>query len=121
MGHGIVNTFNLDGRQLRRFAQHGQLNAPWGIVQTSESFGELGGSLWIGNFGNGRINAYAPTTGEFAGKVRTSDGKAIQIDRLWAIRFGNGGNGGSVNTVYFTAGPNGELDGLFGSLDPRQE
>jgi uncharacterized protein (TIGR03118 family) len=118
-GHGIVNTFDLDGNQLRRFAQHGQLNAPWGIVQTPDSFGELGGSLWIGNFGDGRINAYTPGTGEFVDKVRTSEGKAVTIDRLWAIRFGNGGNGGSMNTLYFTAGPNGERDGLFGSLDPR--
>jgi hypothetical protein len=33
-------------------------------------------------------------------------------------RFGNGGNGGDPNTLYFTAGPNGESDGLFGSLTP---
>ena len=117
-GHGIINTFDLDGSQLRRFAQHGQLNAPWGIVQTPDSFGELGGSLWIGNFGDGRINAYATQTGQFINKVRTSEGKAVTIDRLWAIRFGNGGNGGSVDTLYFTAGPNGEQDGLFGSLSP---
>jgi uncharacterized protein (TIGR03118 family) len=117
-GHGIVNTFNLDGSQLRRFAQHGQLNAPWGVVQTPERFGELGGLLWIGNFGDGRINAYDPATGEFVNKVRNSEGKAITIDRLWAIQFGNGGNGGSTNTLYFTAGPNEERDGLFGSLDP---
>jgi uncharacterized protein (TIGR03118 family) len=118
-GHGIVNAFNLDGNQFRRFALHGQLNAPWGIVQTPEGFGELGGSLWIGNFGDGRINAYDLRTGEFVNKVRTSDGKAVMIDRLWAIHFGNGGNGGSMNTLYFTAGPNDERDGLFGSLDPQ--
>ena len=51
-------------------------------------------------------------------KVCDSEGKAITIDRLWAIRFGNGGNGGEVDTLYFTAGPNGETDGLFGSLHP---
>ncbi len=119
-GHGIVNTFDVDGNQLRRFAQHGQLNAPWGIVQTPDSFGGLGGSLWIGNFGDGRINAYSTNTGEYIGSVRTAEGKPIVIDRLWSIRFGNGGNGGLVNTLYFTAGPNGESDGLFGSLDPQQ-
>ena len=118
-GHGIVNTFQLDGSGPKRFAQHGQLNAPWGIVAPPSSFGELGGTLWIGNFGDGRINAYDPTTGAFVNKVRTSDGRAIVIDGLWSIRFGNGGNGGSVNTLYFTAGPNGESDGLFGSLDPQ--
>ena len=117
-GHGIVNTFQLDGSQPQRFAQHGQLNAPWGIVLTPNGFGELGGTLWIGNFGDGRINAYNPSTGAFVNKVRTPDGRAIVIDGLWSIRFGNGGNGGAVDTLYFTAGPNGELDGLFGSLDP---
>jgi uncharacterized protein (TIGR03118 family) len=117
-GHGIINTFNLDGTQLRRFAQHGQLNAPWAIAQTPDSFGELGGSLWIGNFGDGRINAYSPETGQFIDKVRTSENKPVTIDRLWAMRFGNGGNGGATDTLYFTAGPNGELDGLFGSLAP---
>lgn len=86
-------------------------------MQTPETFGDLGGSLWIGNFGDGRINAYEPTTGVFVGKVRTSEGKAVTLDRLWAIRFGNGGNGGSANTLYFTAAPNDERDGLFGSLD----
>jgi uncharacterized protein (TIGR03118 family) len=116
-GHGIINTFHLDGSVPQRFAQHGQLNAPWGIVLTPNGFGELGGTLWIGNFGDGRINAYDPTTGELLNKVRTPDGRPIVIDRLWTIRFGNGGNGGSVDTLYFTAGPNGETDGLFGSLD----
>jgi uncharacterized protein (TIGR03118 family) len=117
--HGFVNTFQLDGSAPKRFAQRGQLNAPWGMVLTPSGFGELGGTLWIGNFGDGRINAYDPNTGEFINKVRTSEGKAVVIDGLWTIRFGNGGNGGSLNTLYFTAGPNGESDGIFGSLDPK--
>ena len=118
-GHGIVDSFDLDGSQPRRFAQHGQLNAPWGIVLTPPGFGELGGTLWIGNFGDGRINAYDPASGEFVNKVRALGGKAIVIDGLWSLRFGNGSNGGNANTLYFTAGPNGEHDGLFGSLDPQ--
>jgi uncharacterized protein (TIGR03118 family) len=118
-GHGVVNAFRLDGSQPRRFAQHGQLNAPWGMVLTPAGFGESGGTLWIGNFGDGRINAYDPRTGEFVNKVRTPEGKAIVIDRLWSLKFGNGGTGGNLDTLYFTAGTNDELDGLFGSLDPR--
>jgi uncharacterized protein (TIGR03118 family) len=118
-GHGIVNAFLLDGSMPRRFAQHGQLNAPWGMVLTPAGFGELAGTLWIGNFGDGRINAYDPRTGAFVNKVRTPEGKAVVIDRLWSLKFGNGGTGGNLNTLYFTAGPNDERDGLFGSLDPR--
>lgn len=117
--HGIVNTFQLDGSGAQRFAQHGQLDAPWGLLLVPAGFGELGGSLWIGNFGNGHINAYDATTGAFIDKVRTPDGQAVVIDGLWTMRFGNGGNGGSINTLYFTAGTNGEQDGLFGSLDPQ--
>ena len=118
-GHGFVTSFNLDGTLPQRFAEHGQLNAPWGMVLTPSSFGELGGSLWIGNFGDGRINAYDAKTGELLNKVRREDGKPVVIDKLWSLRFGNGSNGGNSGTLYFTAGPNGEVDGLFGSLDAQ--
>ena len=117
--HGIVDTFRLDGSMLRRFAQHGQLNSPWGVARAPAGFGTLGGTLWIGNFGNGHIDAYNPTTGEFIDKVRNSHGQAIVIDGVWTLMFGNGGNGGSPDTLYFTAGVNGEQDGLFGSLNPE--
>jgi hypothetical protein len=40
----------------------------------------------------------------------------IQNDGLWGLRFGNGGNGGDVNTLFFSAGINDEQDGLFGTL-----
>jgi len=118
--HGIVDTFELDGTFRQRFAQHDQLNSPWGVALAPTDFGELGGALWIGNFGNGRINAFDPESGKFLSKVRDPKGQAILIDGLWTIRFGsNNGNGGSANTLYFTAGPNGETDGLFGSLNPN--
>ena len=119
MSHGIVNTFDLAGRFLQRFAQHGQLNSPWGVALAPASFGVLAGTVWIGNFGNGQINAYNPTTGEFIDKVRNPRGQAIVIDGLWSLKVGNGGNGGLANTIYFTAGPNDEKDGLFGSLGPQ--
>jgi uncharacterized protein (TIGR03118 family) len=119
-GHGIVDVFDLDGTFRQRFAQHDQLNSPWGVALAPPGFGELGGALWIGNFGDGRINAFDPESGKFLSKVRDPKGKAILIDGLWAITFGsNNGNGGSANTLYFTAGPNGETDGLFGSLNPN--
>jgi uncharacterized protein (TIGR03118 family) len=119
MSHGIVNTFDLTGHFLRRFAQHGQLNSPWGVTMAPAGFGTLGSTLWIGNFGNGHINAYNLATGEFIDKVRNPHGQAIVIDGLWSLKVGNGGNGGLTNTIYFTAGPNDEQDGLFGSLAPQ--
>jgi uncharacterized protein (TIGR03118 family) len=119
-GHGIVNVFDLHGQLLQRFAQHGQLDSPWGIALAPPSFGDLSGALLIGNFGNGHINAYNPVTGEFVDKLRDSHGQAVVIDGLWTVMFGNGGNGGDPKTLYFTAGPNGESDGLFGSLAPNE-
>jgi uncharacterized protein (TIGR03118 family) len=103
---------------LARFAARGQLNAPWGVVRAPASFGQFAGVILIGNFGDGQINAFDPNTGAFIGKVVNSKGQVILIDGLWALRVGNGKAGGDANTIYFTAGPNGETDGLFGSLSP---
>jgi len=114
--HGIVDTFDLTGQFGLRFAQHGQLDSPWGLAVAPSSFGPIAGDILIGNFGNGHINVFDPTTGRFIDKLRDPDEKAIVIDGLWALRVGNGGNGGSPTAVYFTAGPNGEQDGLFGRL-----
>jgi uncharacterized protein (TIGR03118 family) len=118
--HGIVDTFDLAGNMLARFAQHGQLDSPWGVAQAPAGFGQFSGQILIGNFGNGHINAFDPGTGEFLDKVRDAHGQAIAIDGLWTIKFGNGGNGGDQNKLYFTAGPNDEADGLFGSLAPAE-
>ena len=72
----------------------------------------------IGNFGDGRINAY-DKGGHFIDQLEDESGEPIVIDGLWTLRVGKSGNNGNPNTVYFTAGPNGETDGLFGSLTPN--
>lgn len=118
MGHGVVDTYDFDGNILSRFAQHGQLDSPWGVVQAPASFGALAGSILIGNFGNGQINGFDPATGELIDKLRNAHGQAVVIEGLWTVMFGNGGNGGRQDTLYFTAGPNDETDGLFGSIAP---
>jgi hypothetical protein len=118
-GNGIVDTFDLSGNMLARFAEHGPLNSPWGLALAPAGFGDRGGTLWIGNFGNGKINAFNADTGAFIGSVNRPSGQPIVIDGLWALKFGSGsGNGGGANTLYFTAGPNMEADGLFGALSP---
>jgi uncharacterized protein (TIGR03118 family) len=118
-GSGIVDVFDLDGTNLQRFAQGGPLKAPWGMAHVPSGFGALGDTLWIGNFGDGQINAFNPDSGAFLDKVRDRNGKPLVIDGLWALQVGNGRNGGLTNTLYFTAGPNDEKDGLFGSLSPN--
>ena len=121
MSHGIVNTFDLGGQSLHRLIQHGQLNSPWGVALAPASFGALANQLLIGNFGNGHINAYNATTGEFIDKMRDPHGQAIVIDGLWSLRVGSDVSSSAnfgPNTVFFTAGPNGEHDGLFGAITP---
>ncbi len=122
-GHGFVDVFNLDGTPglaggKVRLVSRGELNSPWGLAIAPASFGDLAGSLLVGNFGDGFIHAYNATTGASLGVLKDPDGEPIQIDGLWALKVGNGGNGGDPNDVYFTAGLFGETHGLFGSLAP---
>ncbi|SIO38452.1 TIGR03118 family protein [Singulisphaera sp. GP187] len=122
-GHGFVDVFNLDGTPglpggNERLVSRGPLDSPWGLALAPSSFGDLSGDLLVGNFGSGFIDVFNPTTGEFMGNLKDPDGEPIQIDGLWALQVGNGGNGGNANTVYFTAGLFNETHGLFGSLAP---
>jgi uncharacterized protein (TIGR03118 family) len=119
-GLGVVDAFDTDGNLLVRVAQHGQLNAPWGLAMAPANFGRFGGDLLVGNFGDGTINAYEELPNghfEYRGVLRAGDGRPVMIDGLWALQFGHGAaNNGPTDTLFFTAGPNEEADGLFGSI-----
>jgi len=115
-GNGFVDVFDTDGNLLRRFASQGPLNSPWGVTRASFAFGRFSGDILVGNFGNGWINAF-DSDGHFLGTLRDASGKPISIDGLWSLTLG-GGRNSSPDTVYFTAGPNGETDGLFGTITP---
>ena len=118
LGHGFVDVFDLNGANPMRLISNGQLDSPWGLQIAPASFGTLAGDLLVGNFGNGRINAYNALTGAFEGTLLGKDGKPLSITDLWALTVGNGAGGGSPNTLYFTAGLADEGHGLFGSLSP---
>ena len=119
-GRGFVDVYDTSGALLARVAQHGQLNAPWGLALAPANFGGFSGDLLVGNFGDGQINAYEEIANgkfEHRGELRGTDGKALSIDGLWALQFGHGAtNNGPTNTLFFTAGPNDESEGLFGSI-----
>lgn len=117
-GHGFLDVFDTSGQLVRRIAQHGVLNSPWGLALAPASFGRFGGDLLVGNFGDGHINAFDPASGNFRGELRDDHGHALVIDGLWALTFGNGASGGRTDTLYFTAGPDGEQHGLFGAVSP---
>jgi len=117
-GNGIVDAFDLQGNLLQRIATNGALNSPWGLAMAPAGWGDVGGDLLVGNFGDGRINVYT-TSGTFVETLLDSSGNPLSIDGLWALRFNINNN--TPNTLFFTAGPNGEADGLFGELNLAPE
>ena len=120
-GKGFVDAYDENGNLLSRIGTGGTLNAPWGLAIAPSSFGKLSGDLLVGNFGDGTINAFNATTDQFDGQLKDSKGNAIAIDGLWGLSAGNGFLAGSVNNLYFTAGPDGETNGVFGSLSAVPE
>jgi uncharacterized protein (TIGR03118 family) len=118
-GNGFVDVFDTDGHLLRRFASRGVLNSPWGLARASFDFGRFSGDILIGNFGDGRINVF-DSQGHFIDEIEDARGKPLVIDGLWTLTLG-GGAKSSPDTLYFTAGPNGETDGLFGTITPASE
>jgi uncharacterized protein (TIGR03118 family) len=118
-GLGYVSAFNPDGTFVTRVASRDALNAPWGMALAPANFGRFSGDLLVGNFGNGRINAFDPVTFEPKGHLKNERGKAVVIDGLWGIGFGNGAAAGLPNVLYFAAGPDEERHGLFGRIDAQ--
>jgi uncharacterized protein (TIGR03118 family) len=118
-GLGFVDVFSPDGHR-RAHLQHGPwFNAPWGMTLAPGEFGEFSHSLLVGMFGSGQIAAFNPVNGRFIGLMKKADNSILSIDGLWALGFGAGNaNSGPYNTLFFTAGPNHELDGDFGTLVP---
>jgi len=116
-GLGFVDVYDPVGKLLARVASRGGLNAPWGIALAPAGFGRFSNSLLIGNFGDGRINAYDMIFNIPLGELRDSNERPIQIDGLWGIAFGNGLVNQPVNTLFFTAGPGDEAHGLYGRID----
>jgi uncharacterized protein (TIGR03118 family) len=112
---GFVDEFNTAGEVLMRIT--GPLHSPWGVAMAPADFGPFSNTLLIANnVPDGRINAFDPTSGAFLGTLRDADGQAIVINQVWALQFGNDGNGGKHNQLFFTAGPNNYANGLFGMI-----
>jgi len=117
-GNGFVDIFDTSGNLIERFASQGTLNSPWGVSRASFAFGRFNGDILVGNFGDGRITAFG-NDGKPHGLLRDAmTHKPLVIDGLWTITLGGGRNSDS-GVLYFTAGPNGEADGLFGTITPK--
>jgi uncharacterized protein (TIGR03118 family) len=120
-GSGFVDVFDTSGHLLQRLIKGNHLKAPWGIALAPANFGAFSNALIVGNFGDGQLHAFDPESGRYLGEMKDENGKPIVIDGLWGITFGNGGNGGDRNALYFAAGPDDETHGLFGSLRSVQQ
>lgn len=118
VGLGFVDVFDADGFLLARAATRGKLNAPWGMAIAPAGFGAFSNHLLVGNFGDGRINAYDLKNFTPAGQLRGSNGHVLVIDGLWGIAFGNGFQQQPTDTLFFAAGPDDENHGLYGRIDP---
>ncbi|HZQ52727.1 MAG TPA: TIGR03118 family protein [Bryobacteraceae bacterium] len=123
-GSGYVDVFDGNGNLLQRLVSNGPLSGPWGITLAPSGFGMFGGDLLVGNFVNGEINAFDPATGAFLGTLVDAHGTPFVNSGLWALAFDlpNGAPGAlNPNELFFTAGPNGGNDGLFGAIESTPE
>jgi len=119
-GNGIVDVFDLNGNFVARAITGGNLNAPWGVALAPTGFGIFGGDLLVGNFGDGIINVYNPTTYAFLGQLTDNTGKALSYPSLWEIVFGESNatpaGAGDPDTLYIAAGLTNEAHGLFAGI-----
>ncbi len=115
LGNGFVSAFGLQGNFLGRVASQGTLDSPWGLTLAPLSFGQFAGDLLVGNFGNGYINVF-DSSNTFLGQLLGVAGAPLEIDGLWGLIPGNGRGAGSQQSIYFSAGPDGEEHGLFGVI-----
>ncbi len=116
-GRGFVNVYSASGKLLLKLQRGHFFNAPWGMALASGDFGAFSHAILVGQFGSGEILAFDPLTGSYKGTLNAPDNTPLKIDGLWALAFGNDQAGaGPATTLYFTGGPNGETNGVFGSI-----
>jgi len=115
---GFVAAFTTDG-VFKHIELRGPLHSPWGVALAPADFGPLSNALLIlNNIARGRIEVFDPNSGAYLGSLRES-GKAIEINGIWAIQFGQGGGpNGATNQLFFTGGPENYASGVFGVIAP---
>lgn len=115
-GQGRLAEFSEDGKLAAIWNDGGNLSAPWGLAYAPDNFGALSGNLLVANFGSGTIAAFDAKTRSFTDVIKDKKGKPLKIEKIWGLLFGNGESLGDADSLYFTAGPDDEKDGIFGKL-----
>jgi uncharacterized protein (TIGR03118 family) len=118
---GLVDEYDSNGHLLKELVKNTHLDSPWGITLAPASFGQFGGDILVGNFGDGTINAFDPNTGAFMGTLDGPNGSPLVNSGLWSLQFRAAGSGFDPNALFFTSGINNEADGLFGEIQAVPE
>lgn len=114
---GFVDAFDTNGNLKARLPHGSWFSEPWGIALAPAKFGAFSNMLLIGNVGSGAIAAFSSANLAFKGFLEDSSGTTIALPGLWGIEFGNGNpESGPVNTLYYVAGGNNYLTGVFGAI-----
>lgn len=122
--NGAVAQFDRDGNFIRRLQVRldadpladNDLRAPWGLAVAPPNFGPHSNHMLVANFGDGSIAAFDLESGRFVDFLRNPDGSPLLVDGIWGLTFGNGVALGDTDALYYAAGPNGEIDGTFGTV-----
>jgi uncharacterized protein (TIGR03118 family) len=117
-GNGIVDVFRADGAFVRRIASHGALCSPWGLARAPQGFGSLSGALFVGNHGDGTVNAYDIESGAYLGAIEDEHGAPVAHPGLRGLSFGPDLDALGGHRLYFTAGPEGGNRGRLGFIRP---
>jgi uncharacterized protein (TIGR03118 family) len=128
VGHGLIDVFDPTTHTFTRLVTGAAaggtqtaLNSPWGLALAPPGFGQFSNDLLVGNFGNGLINVFDPSSGAFLGTLTDKNGSPLINPGLWGLIVGNGGNGGSPDAVYLTAGGAAESIGVLARLNAVPE
>jgi hypothetical protein len=117
-GLGLVDVFDTNGNLVKHLVtEGGELNAPWGLALAPADFGTLSNALLIGNFGDGAIHGYDPSSGRYLGAVTDGAGTPFAEPGLWGVAFGNDAVNQPHATLFFAAGTNDEANGRYGRID----
>ena len=126
-GGGYIDEFDTSGNFISRIytdTAGTNLKGPWGMAIAPAGFGSFGGDLLVGSFGNGTatsgngtisVISLSTTPGTLAGTLSSPNG-TIANAASWSLLDGNGGSGGTTGTLYFTAGIDGQTQGLLGAI-----
>jgi len=117
-GLGLLDIYDAAGKFVKRLVSTGaQLNAPWGLALAPKDFGSVSNMLLVGNFGDGKINAFDPSSGAFVAAVADGTGAAFSVPGVWGIAFGNDASNQPHNALFYAAGTNDEKNGDYGRID----